>query len=273
MVENCNKEDEYIEIGGIKWATKCVGASSPYSYDAWLFQWGSLHGRKENIDGSASQYYGWLSTPFNDNFRYCHRILWEGYKNHIFQGDTLMSYYDAATKYMPESQLKGFHWRMPTKEELRILADNQITITNAIVQGVDGTDIYIGPIPGVGTVKNNKTGSEIKGLCFKQPSTYNDKVLFLPLRGCAYDYTLYTDYIILWSSTCDIDTLEGKAYCLTASNMGVPTVDLESRCFGNCILGVLDNNDMIVNGEDKTYEKFIKDVKEWNYIPFMTKTY
>lgn len=55
--------------------------------------------------------------------------------------------------------------------------------------------------------------------------------------------------------------------------MGVPTVDLESRCYGSCILGVLDNNDMTVNGEDKTYEKFIKDVKEWNYIPFMAKTY
>lgn len=272
MTENHNAQNDYIEIGGIKWATKCVGASSPYSYDAWLFQWGSLRGNKENTNSPTSRCYNWINTPFNDDFRYCHRILWEGYKNHILQGNTLMSYYDAATKYMPESQHKGFHWRMPTEKELRILAANKVTIKNAIVQGVDGVDIYIGSTPGVGIVKGNKTGGEIHGLCFKQPSTYNDKVLFLPCRGFAHDYTLYTSFIALWSSTCAIDSLDGKAYCLSASFIGgIPTVDVNSRCFGNCILGVLDNNDMSVNGEDKTYEKFIKDIKEFNYIPFMAK--
>ena len=166
---------DYAEIGGIKWATKCIGASSPYSYDAWFFQWGEIQGHIETHSSSVDYNYNWANCPFNDNNDEYSAEAWANYSGSVLdENGCLISEYDAAT------QLMGKDWRLPTKDELTVLVDHKLTLSNTIVRGVDGTEITIGSTAGVGNVNG------VEGMCFGKTTEATDNILFIPFMGMGF---------------------------------------------------------------------------------------
>ena len=129
---------EWVEIGGVKWATKNVGAESITDYGQY-FSWGGINGF------TAAQVSGG-----------CHSFSWEDYeygngtsspgatgmsKYNSTDGKTILeSVDDAATANM------GSGWRMPTKDEYAALsaattnAWTSITVDNVTVRGRMFTD-------------------------------------------------------------------------------------------------------------------------------------
>lgn len=162
---------DYVEIGGIKWATKCIGATSPYTYDAWFFQWGETQGHI-NLGGSIDYAVTWETTPFNNNNFDYNESYWKTISGNVCDNNgCLLSEYDAAT------QLMGKDWRIPNHNELSILLEHRLEITDRVVTGFDGTIIQLQTTSGIGVVNN------VQGLCFGETTTSKDKILFIPIHG------------------------------------------------------------------------------------------
>lgn len=229
-----NHSSEYIEIGGIKWATKCIGASSPYSYDAWLFQWGDVVGHAESSSAGTTSYnYSWANVPFNDGNLSYSKTAWSNYSGTVLDNSgNLKLQYDAAAQLLTKPPLNGYSWRMPTHEEAASLIDYQLSLTNTTVRGIDGIEITIGSDAGVGNVGN------VIGCCFGKTTDSTDNVLFIPRRGIAANTTLslINAGAYMWtSSIISSDPQCGWApYCYNA--MGV---DDSARLYGRCILPIL----------------------------------
>jgi hypothetical protein len=95
----------YVEIGGVKWATKNVGASS-ITDPGLFFHWGDTQGytAAQCINGEMTQsykYYDAKNYETTDEY-------WENYPNYNVD---LLSSDDAATAIM------GSKWRVPTPDE------------------------------------------------------------------------------------------------------------------------------------------------------------
>lgn len=225
---------DYVEIGGVKWATKCIGASSPYSYDAYLFQWGETTGHKEESGPIAYYDYSWANAPFNGGNSSYDSDTWKNYSDTVMSNNVLASSYDAAAQLMGESPLKGYSWRLPTFDELDTLESLKLTLTNTTVKGVDGAEITIGSDEGVGTVNG------VIGMCFGNTATSTDNILFLPFRGFGDGSRLdFFDHASgIWGASVEpLDATE-YAWNLTFSRFGVTFLGC-IRNLGFCILGVL----------------------------------
>lgn len=228
------KKMDYVEIGEIKWATKCIGASSPYTYDAHLFQWGETTGHKEGVDPTAYYDYSWTNAPFNGGNSSYDSDAWEKYSNTVMSDNVLASSYDAATQLIGESPLEGYSWRMPTFDELDTLESHQLTLTNTTVKGVDGTEITIGSDEGVGTING------VIGMCFGNTTTSTDNILFLPFRGMGSDSKLdfFGHASGIWGASVEpLDATE-YAWSLTFGRFGASFLG-SLRSLGFCVLGVL----------------------------------
>lgn len=116
---------EWVEIGGVKWATKNVGAKTITDYGQY-FSWGGVNGfTADQVSGSChSKAFSWADyelangspsniTKYNDT-------------DHLV---TLESVNDAATANM------GSGWRMPTTAECVALGDAVNTAWTADYQG------------------------------------------------------------------------------------------------------------------------------------------
>lgn len=232
-----NLSQDYVEIGGIKWATKCIGASSPYTYDADLFQWGETTGHKEGVDYD----YSWSNAPFVDN-------TWASFSGFVSSNKVLLSSYDAATQLMGKSPIKGYSWRMPTKEEFVTLVKHTLSLYSGTVKGVDGTEITMYS-RGVGLVKG------VKGKCYGKTTTSTNNILFLPFRGYGYYDEIHDaelsckiwssslgDGYGAWTSSPLSDFLFSSAYGLSSSLDSDYVNDASKVFYGQCILGVLAQN-------------------------------
>ena len=119
---------EYIEIGGIKWATMNVGATKVTDYGLY-FQWGDTQGYTTSQVGSGEgkKYFGLADCKYITNN---HLTKY----NNADKKTVLESLDDAATFNM------GVGWRMPTEAEFRLLRGSTTFkwVTNYKDSGVNG---------------------------------------------------------------------------------------------------------------------------------------
>lgn len=146
---------EYVEIGGVKWATMNIGANSVT--DAGLFfHWGDTQGytATQCINGEMPVIY-----KYYDPDHYDYGITdeyWNNYLNHY----TMLESDDAAKAIM------GSNWRIPTDSEwLSLTSNTTVTFTT------------------------NYNNSSVPGYIFTD-NLDSTKVLFLP----AVEQALYSNY-------------------------------------------------------------------------------
>lgn len=102
----------YVEIGGIKWATMNLGANSITDYGLY-FQWGDIQGYTADQIGSGEgqKRFDWNNYKYGDGFNMTKY-------NNIDNKDVLDMEDDAA------QQLLGGSWRMPTSSEFTTLKES-----------------------------------------------------------------------------------------------------------------------------------------------------
>ena len=205
-VDPCQQHD-YVEIGGLKWATKNVGACDVTDYGLY-FQWGDTQGYAESEIGSGSEqkYFGWNSYKYSDN------------------GTTAMTKYNATdgkTVLEPSDDAAtaawGEPWRMPTSAEVKTLTSS----TNV-------------------SLTNDYKGSGVKGFIVTD-KTDSSKELFLPLCGYGKNggVTYKGSMANYWAS--EVGGPDGKrnARCYGGSSSFSPNTSTD-RYFGLTIRPVAD---------------------------------
>ena len=143
----------YVEIGGVKWSTKNVGASS-ITDSGLFFQWGNTQGytAAQCINGEMTESYKYYNAQ---NYQTTDEY-WENYPDYSVG---LLSSDDAATAIM------GSKWRVPTPAEQLSLESN--------------TDV---------SFTTNYNNTNVPGYIFTD-KTDNTKVLFLPAVVAFGDYS------------------------------------------------------------------------------------
>lgn len=200
---------EYVEIGGIKWATMNIGANS-ITDTGLYFQWGDTQGyTAESGKRFQWEYNGYkYSTSSSNMTKY----------NSTDELTALLSEDDAVTTAW------GGNWRTPTPSECQALKDavNIEWTTNYLDSGVKGF------------ICTDKTDSS--------------KVLFFPATGWCEGSNFYnTDECRCWSSSL-LNTNVSKAYnmqLLYTSNVNYTSFvpkDSKYRYYGYSVRGVLDDS-------------------------------
>lgn len=116
---------EYVEIGGLKWATMNVGATSETDYGLY-FQWGDTQGYTADQVGNGED-----QKAFS----------WADYKWTEDGGSTMTKYNETDSKTVLEAADDavranwGGSWRMPTTAELQALGDAVNTAWTTDYQG------------------------------------------------------------------------------------------------------------------------------------------
>ena len=109
---------DYVEIGGIKWATMNLGANSITDYGLY-FQWGDTQGYTADQigNGEGQKRFDWTS--------YKH-----GYAQDMFSQPTVTKYNSTDNKTTLDveddaaQQLLGGSWRIPTSNEFTLLKES-----------------------------------------------------------------------------------------------------------------------------------------------------
>jgi len=157
---------EYVEIGGLKWATMNIGANSITDYGL-FFQWADTQGYTADQVGSGSgkKYFGWTDTKY-----------WTADTGSGSSGFTKYNGTDSKTVLEASDDAVvanwGGAWRMPTTEEF-------VALGNAID--------YIDANGNVITATNKRTTlSGVTGL-YVADKTDHSKRLFFPAAGYCYN--------------------------------------------------------------------------------------
>ena len=196
---------DYVEIGGIKWATMNVGANS-ITDTGLYFQWADTQGYTADQvgDGEGLKYFS------EDDCIYYNDGSYTKYN----EGDskiTLESTDDAVTAAW------GGNWRMPTVSEFIALGEAVNTAWTQ-VNGVSGM---------MCTDKTDET-----------------KTLFFPACGYAnyggVGNVGSSGYY--WSSSLNADYGDSGAYFLSFDSRSVYWDDSNDRCYGYSVRGVLAEN-------------------------------
>ena len=201
-----NTTYDWVEIGGVKWATKNVGALTVTDYGQY-FQWGDTQGfTADQVSGNChSKTFDWA------NYKYTNDGGTTMTKYNSTDGKTVLEASDdAATVNM------GSGWRMPTTEEYVALGT---ATTSAWTTDYQGSGV-------AGLVLTDKTDTS--------------KVLFFPaagrcLNGSAFSVGRYGYY---WSSSVFSGYVQSACY-LDFYSSYVSWQYLDNRCFGFAVRGVL----------------------------------
>jgi len=200
---------EWVEIGGIKWATMNIGANS-ITDTGLYFQWGDTQGYTASQVGSGEgqKYFGENDCIYYNGGSY----------TKYNAGDSLI------TLESTDDAVKaawGGNWRMPTVSEFIALGK---AVTSAWTADYQGSGVA-----GV-VLTSNADGA----------------TLFFPACGYA-NYGSVSNVIsngYYWSSSLNADCGGSDAYYLYFSNGGVNwDSDDGSRCCGYLVRGVLDLDD------------------------------
>lgn len=161
---------DYVEIGGIKWAVKNVGANS-VTDGGLYFQWGDTSGYTAEQVENEEKYFDW------ENYKYSNSDGSVMTKYNGTDGKTVLDLSgdtidDAARAYL------GEEWRMPTNHEFDILISSTTTAWTEDYQG-----------------------SGVAGMVCTD-NTDSTKVLFFPANGfCDFVYIQYvSESGYYWSS-------------------------------------------------------------------------
>ena len=208
-VKQKQKTIEYVEIGGLKWATMNLGATKPEEPGLY-FAWGDVVGQYAATTGTGAftKSYEYVNEPFNNGSSSNNTTYFNTYQSLWITDATLKPDYDAA------NVLIGGGWRMPTKEDL----DNLLSNTNQVkVTDYNGTGV-------TGWICTSKTD--------------DTKAIFLPATGYGDKTSLSnaSAYGCYWSSTLTV-TNKGNAERLT---LGETVTGNNSRYQGRCIRPVHD---------------------------------
>ena len=198
---------DFVEIGGIKWATMNVGATGVTDYGLY-FQWGDTQGytAAQVGEGEGKKYFGEDDCIYYNNGSY----------TKYNEGDskiTLESTDDAANAAW------GGNWRMPTVSEFIALGEATTSAWTADYQG---------------------TG--VSGLVLT--SIADGATLFFPACGHADNGSVYAvgSYGYYWSSSLHADFGDSYAYYL---GFGSSYVDWGSNYYRFCgchVRGVFGEN-------------------------------
>lgn len=197
----------YVEIGGLMWATKNVGATAVTDTGLY-FQWGDTKGyTASQVGGDEGQkYFEWADYKYNpsgDDFTMT--------KYNDSDGKTVLEASDDAVQ-----SNWGGSWRMPTIAEFVALGNAVNTAWTASYQG-----------SGVaGMICTDKTDSS--------------KVLFFPAAGYFGDGTVYHSDSInsYWSSSLVTSEVQA-AYCLYFNRHYPAWEGSDSRYYGFPVRGVI----------------------------------
>ena len=179
---NSHNGHEYVEIGGLKWATMNIGASKPSDYGLY-FAWGDTQGytSKQVGSGEGQKYFGWADYKHGNGTSE--------------PGDTGMTKYnstDGLTTLEASDDAAvanwGGSWRMPTTADFQALGAAVNTAWTQV------NNVY-------GILCTDKTDSS--------------KTLFFPAAGYCYDGSVRDvgDNGIYWSSSIYADRRQ-RAYSL-----------------------------------------------------------
>jgi uncharacterized protein (TIGR02145 family) len=176
---------DYVEIGGLKWATMNVGANS-ITDTGLYFQWGDISGYTASQVGSGEgqKYFGWADYKYGDGTS---SMLTQMTKYNSNDGKTVLEASDDAVVANWDGK-----WRMPTTDEFQALGN---AVTTAWTANYQGSGV-------AGLVCTDKTDSS--------------KVLFFPACGYCNNGSVYIvgDDGLYWSSSLRSSNVR-SAYILT----------------------------------------------------------
>jgi hypothetical protein len=204
-VDPCSQH-EYVEIGGIKWATKNIGACN-VTDNGLYFQWGDTSGYTASDVLSMQKNFGWGSYIYGGD---------------INGGQTKYNEYTDAKTVLDASDdavtaAWGSNWRMPTKDEYQTLS----TATTS-------------------TWTSDYEGSGVAGLVLTSKED-SSKKLFFPAVGYCYEYNV--NYVgsglMYWSSTPEY-FYGGYASNIQYLNGNLYFDGTSARSNGYAIRGILD---------------------------------
>lgn len=192
---------DYVEIGGIKWATKNIGANSVTNYGLY-FQWGDTQGYTSSQVGGEwdKKYFDWTDYKYCSNAGTSSSAMTKYNAN---DEKVLLDAEDDAATFM-----LGNEWRMPTSEEYEALKSATTTAW---------TDDY--------------QGSNIKGVIYTD-KTDSSKTLFFPASGEAYKGTVTLKGTTGYNWTCSLskNTISrAKAHRFNSSTLDILVPE---RCVG-----------------------------------------
>lgn len=208
-VDPCQQHD-YVEIGGIKWATKNVGACDVTDTGLY-FQWGDTQGYTAEQCGSGSEqkYFDWGDYKYSNNGG---STAADMTKYNSTDGKTVLEPSDDAV-----TAAWGGNWRMPTTAEFKALRSATTTAWTADYQG-----------------------SGVSGLVLTD-KTDESKTLFLPACGrCDSGYVINVNFNgYYWSSSLH-DTNFRFAYQFDFTDYTSTDYYQGYRDYGYPVRGVLD---------------------------------
>jgi uncharacterized protein (TIGR02145 family) len=199
---------EWVEIGGVKWATKNIGAKAITDYGQY-FSWGGVNGfTADQVTGDChSKEFSWADYELGDGGSAVSNMT----KYNSTDGKTVLEAEDdAATVNM------GSDWRMPTTAEFQALGT---ATTSAWTADYEGSGV-------AGLVLTSKSDSS--------------KKLFFPAcgycsNGSVNDVGSYGGY---WSSSLRSSNVQ-RAYNLGFDDSGVYWQNSSSRFLGFPVRGVV----------------------------------
>lgn len=206
---------DYVEIGGLKWATKNIGATSITDYGLY-FQWADTQGYTADQLGSGEgqKYFGWADYKYGN-----------GTNLSDTTASSYMSKYNS-TDGLTELQLSddaarvnmGSAWRIPTTEEFQTLVTST---TSAWTESYEGSNVS-------GVILTSTDGSNKK--LFFPASGLHNKGVFYKYEGSACCY---------WSNSL-LNSDLSIAYNLASESGYVTWQDSSRRRIGMPIRGVAD---------------------------------
>ena len=205
--EDPYKGHEYVEIGGLKWATMNIGASQPSDYGLY-FAWGDTKGyTAEQVgSGEGQKYFGWADYKYGNGTS--------------SPGDTGMAKYNetdglTTLEAVDDAAVAnwGGSWRMPTTDEFKALGAAVNTAWTQVnkVYGILCTDIED-----------------------------NSKTLFFPAAGLCRNGSVRVvgNYGYYWSSSLGTNGRQG-AYLLSFNSGSARWDSSSGRYFGFAVRPVV----------------------------------
>ena len=195
----------WVEIGGVKWATKNVGALTVTDYGQ-KFSWGGTKGyTNDQVSGTCKS----------------HKFNWTDYE-HGTSSSNLTKYNSTDSKTVLEAEddaatvNMGSGWRMPTEADFQALS---AATTNA------WTSITVDNVTVSGRMFTDKTDAS--------------KTLFFPAAGYCHDGSVsgVGSYGRYWSSSLSAsDAVDGRYLSFYSGGCGMNYYDGRRR--GNSVRGV-----------------------------------
>jgi hypothetical protein len=198
-------QHKYVEIGGLKWATMNVGATSITDIGEY-FAWGEVRGYTTSQTGRepGKHLFKWEEYALSDD----NGVI---SKYNSTDGKTVLEEHEDA------GHIYGTRWRMPTAAEYKALENATTTAWTTNYEGTGASGIVV----------TDRTDSS--------------KKLFFP--ACGYVDNGTFDNLdsggIYWSSSVDTSDYQ-QAICLGFAGGRAYMDDTHTRCHGACVRAVAD---------------------------------